>query len=327
MEYFKQRNLLFFCFSLFLHSLLVYFIYSTPQSETLKPNRTPSSLIVMSIIDNKDVLDKSTLQQIVEQNTDLSYVQDSATKDAKFLSKYHQKVPKETRSKKTKSLNTKSFLTINSHQNTLLQKTLKQKKVIIPQTETSVPDISASDASVPDLSLADLIPKTDWNQYMNVKKTDTRQQQQLSEKEDNIHFTNQISSGFQSDDYLKDIEEGRQTLLNTKAFKFYTYYRRIKEQVQTSWKSMVKEEIRKLLLQQRESILGIEQKTSLLITLDRFGALVHIQILKGSDIAILDHIAVKSFQLTAPFPHPPKGLIGKKKFLQIRWDFILERTV
>ena len=324
MEYFKQRNLVFFCFSLFFHSLLVCFIYLTPQSKISKPDRTPSSLLIMKVVDKKDLLDESTLKQIVEQNTDLSYIQNSAAKNAKFLSKYHQKVPKETRSKKTRSLNKKSVL-INSHQNTLLQKTLKQKKVTVSQRKVSPPDVSVPNVSVPDISVADLIPKMDWNQYMNVKKIDTRKQ--LSEKKEDIHLTNQLVSEFQSDDYLKDIEEGRQTLLNTKAFRFYTYYRRIKEQVQTSWKSMVKEEIRRLLLQQRESILGVEQKTSLLITLDRFGALVDIQILKKSHVAILDHIAIQSFQLTAPFPHPPKGLIGEKKFLQIRWDFILERIV
>ena len=125
---------------------------------------------------------------------------------------------------------------------------------------------------------------------------------------------------------MKDIEEGQQTLLNTRAFKFYTYYSRIKQQVQASWKLMIKKEVRKLLLQQRESILGAEQKTSLLITLDRFGALVSVQVLKKSHLATLDHIAVKSFQLTAPFPHPPKSLIGEKEFLQIRWDFILENV-
>ena len=297
--------------SLFFHSFFIYFIYSIPQHETSKPDRSPTSLFVMSIADseNRDLFKESTAKQIVEQNPDLSNTQDSPNKNAKFLSQYHQKAPKETVSKKPVSIN-KTFKDISESK--LVQKASKQAETILSQQK----------GLLPDLSVADLIPKTDWNQYMDVKKIGDQQ----GVSENSINFKNEVNLGFQSSDYLKDIEEGEQTLLNTRAFKFYTYYNRIKQQVQTSWKSMIKKEVRKLLLQQRESILGAGQRTSLLITLDRFGALVSIKVLKKSHITILDHIAVKSFQLTAPFPHPPKGLIGEKEFLQIRWDFILENV-
>ena len=316
MGHFKKSNLtlIYLPLSLFFHSFFIYLIYLTPQYKTLKPNRSPSSLLVMTIVDNKDkdpLKESSDAKQIVEQKPDPKYVQDLPNKNAKFLSQYHQRVPRETVSKNPTSINEESFLEdISKNQST--QKTSKQEKTFNSQKE----------GLLPDLSVADLIPKTDWNQYMNVKKIDT--QQRLSENTTDLR--KQVSLGFQPNDYLKDIENGKQTLLNTRAFKFYTYYNRIKQQVQASWKSMIKKEVQKLLLQQRENILEIEQRTSLLITLDRSGALVSIQILKKSHIAVLDHIAVKSFQLTAPFPHPPKSLIGEKKFLQIRWDFILENV-
>ena len=310
MKYLKKRKLIFLYLplSLLFHSFFMYLIYLTPRYNLSESNRSPASLLVMTIVDNKDKDPlKNTAKQIVEQNPDPSYIQDSPNKTAKFLSQYHQKVPKETVSKTSNSTNNSSLN--NTSKNTLLS---KQEKAIHPQKE----DIS------PNLSVADLIPKTNWDQYMNAKKTNTPQR--LSE--DTINLKNQASLGFQSNDYLKDIEEGKQTLLNTKAFKFYTYYNRIKQQVQISWKSMIQKEVRKLLLQRRENILGAGQKTSLLITLDRSGALVNIKVLKKSHISALDHIAIKSFQLTAPFPHPPKSLIGEKKFLQIRWDFILENV-
>ena len=310
MKYPKRRQFIFFYLplSLVFHSFFIYLIYSTPKYKLSKSNRSPASLIVMTIADNQDEYPlEDTAKQIVEQNPDPSYIQDSPNKTAKFLSQYHQKVPKETISKNPTSASNSPLGNI-SENNPLP----KQEKNIHFQKE--IPS--------PNLSVADLIPKTDWDQYMNTKKTNTRI------LEETINLTNQASLGFQSDDYLKDkdIEEGKETLLNTRAFKFYTYYNRIKQQVQTSWKSMIQKELQKLVLQRRESILGAEQKTSLLITLDRSGALVNIRVLKKSHIAALDYIAIKSFQLTAPFPHPPKSLIGKKKFLQIRWDFILENV-
>ena len=315
MGYFTKRKSFFFylSLSLFFHSFFVYSVYLVPQHEASETNRFPASLTVVTLMESKDKnpLKENIAKQIVEQNPDLRYTQDLSNKNAKFLSQYDQKVPKETASKNLLSTDKDSFLE-DIARSELAQKTSKQEKAIHSQKEDLLPD----------LSVADLIPKTDWNQYMNVKKIDT--QQGLSEN--TVNFKNQASLGFQSSDYLKDIEKGEQTLLNTRAFKFYTYYNRIKQQVQTSWKLMIKKEVRKLLLQQRESILGAEQKTSLLITLDRSGALVSIQVLEKSHVAILDHIAIKSFQLTAPFPHPPKTLMGKKKFLQIRWDFILENV-
>ena len=314
MEYLKQRkSFSFYLFlSLFFHSFLIYLIYLAPKYETSKPERYPASLVEVSIIDSKDSdpLEKSTAKQIVEQYPDLIYTQDLPNENAKFLSKYHQKVLKETASKSSSSINKNFFL--KDVPSKLTQETSNQDEATDFQKEDLLPD----------LSVADLIPKTDWNQYINAKETGAQQRS----LENTIDLKDQINSGFQSNDYLRDIEDGQQTLLNTRAFKFYTYYSRIKRQVQASWKLMVKKEVRKLLLQQKESVLGIEQRTSLLITLDRFGALVSVQILKKSHIAALDHIAIKSFQITAPFPHPPKNLIGDKKFLHIRWDFILENV-
>lgn len=317
MEYLKKRKLFpfYLVFSLFLHSIFLYFIYLISPQKTAKINRSPASVIVMTFADNKEKKDskKNIAKQIVEQNPDLSYIQDSPNENAKFLSQYHQKVPKETASKSSISVNKNSFLEVTP-QHELVEKTSKKEGAILSQKEDLLPE---------DLSVADLIPKTDWNQYASVEKMEV--QQRVSEN--TINFKNQAKLGFHSSDYLKDIEEGEQTLLNTKAFQFYTYYNRIKQQVQASWKLMIKKEVRKILLQQRESILGSGQRTSLLITLDRSGALVDIKVLKRSDVAALDHIAIKSFQMTAPFPHPPKSLIGRKKFFQIRWDFILENAV
>ena len=303
----KGKSLVLFClwFSLIFHGLLANFIYWLPKTSNL--DKVPPSPLIIKVIDNKKKnpldLEQDHLRQIVEQRKDLSYVQDKASKNAKFLSQYHQKVTKQTAAKKQISTN-QDFLA-NKPERQIAQETLGQKEAVTSKT------------------LSDFMPKMDWNKYMLAARTNN---QPAMLREDLVRLANKVNPGFQSNDYLKNVKEGKETLLNTRAFKFYTYYRRIKEQVQASWKPMIRAKINDLLLR-GESLLAIEQKTSLLITIDRFGDLINIQVLKKSQISILDHIAIKSFENTAPFPHPPKSLIGEDGYLQIHWDFILEKTV
>ncbi len=286
--------------SLLLHTLAVSFLALYQREALPEPDEQMSSLIQMTFIKKADVSEQlkvqKTPQQIVEQRRDLSYVQDKAPNKAKFLSQYHQKVLKQTASRAGQA----------------------SQKMPISQQKASSPGSS----SKPYPSVSDLMPKTRWEHYM--QKTESQKQFTKRETKQN----RQISSlGFNiqagdSSDYLEDIEDGEQTLLNTQAFKFYTYYARIKEQVQPSWESMIEEKVRNILLK-GEIFLASQQKTSLLITLDRFGVLVGIQVLKKSQITDFDHIAVESFQMTAPFPHPPKGLMDENGILKIRWDFII----
>lgn len=299
---FRGKTLVLLCLwlSLLFHGLLALFIYRLPP----KPDKAPSSPLMITIIDSQEKKSLDLNQdnrQIVEQSMDLSHVQDKAPENAQFLSQYHQKVLEQTAAEKQGPATSQNISSTSRPNRQIAQETAEKKEMTISQ--------KLSDLSV-------LMPKMDWD--MLAAKTDNHRE--------DLRLTNEVNLGFRSNDYLKGIKKGEETLLNTRAFKFYTYYRRIKEQVQASWEPMIRTKVRDLLLR-GEGLLALEQKTSLLITLDRFGDLINIQVLKKSQISALDRIAIKSFENTAPFPHPPKNLIGEDGYLQIRWDFILERIV
>lgn len=128
----------------------------------------------------------------------------------------------------------------------------------------------------------------------------------------------------QTDDHLKDIKEGSQTLLNTRRTKFFSFYSRIKGQLRSHWNPLIREEVSFIYSTKRSpASLGVK-KTSLKITLDQDGYLEEIALLKTSGNKAIDNAAIQALRLSAPFPNPPKGMREKDKKIRIFWDFVLE---
>jgi protein TonB len=128
----------------------------------------------------------------------------------------------------------------------------------------------------------------------------------------------------QSLDYIKDLDPGLETLLSTKEFVYYTYYARIRRQLNQYWGPKVREKLTKLYRQGRSIASADDKVTKLLISLDRQGNLVKVQIIGNSGVHDLDEAAVESFRAAAPFPNPPGGMVDPDGQIKIRWDFILE---
>ncbi len=128
----------------------------------------------------------------------------------------------------------------------------------------------------------------------------------------------------QTVDYIKDLDPGLETLLSTKEFVYYTYYARIRRQLNQHWGPKVKEKVAKLYQQGRTIASNEDKVTKLLITLDQGGKLVKAQIIGDSGVHDLDEAAVEAFRAAAPFPNPPQGIVDPDGKIKIRWDFILE---
>ncbi len=127
-----------------------------------------------------------------------------------------------------------------------------------------------------------------------------------------------------SDDYLKDVKDGVQTLLSTREFVYFTYYKRIKGQLAQYWEPKIKDKVVKLLHQGRNIASSGDKITRLVITLDGKGILTRVQVIGASGVQDLDDAAVEAFRAAAPFPNPPKGIIEKDGNIRITWDFVLE---
>ena len=128
----------------------------------------------------------------------------------------------------------------------------------------------------------------------------------------------------QSDDYLENISLGAQTLLKTREFVYYSYYNRIKQKLRQHWEPKIQEKARRVFRRGR-GLAGVSDRiTRLVIILNRSGELMRIQVRSSSGYMDLDEAAIEAFRAAAPFPNPPKGIIGKTGEVKIHWDFVLE---
>ncbi|MEK2644054.1 energy transducer TonB family protein [Bdellovibrio sp. BCCA] len=129
----------------------------------------------------------------------------------------------------------------------------------------------------------------------------------------------------QTNDYIKDVEAGLETVLNTREFKYYSYYNRIRRQLSQHWEGRVREKLSKLFKEGRAPAATNQDRiTKLMIVLNDKGTLVRVQVLSDSGVRDLDDAAIEAFRAAAPFPNPPKGIIEGDGTVKIRWDFVLE---
>lgn len=128
----------------------------------------------------------------------------------------------------------------------------------------------------------------------------------------------------QTDDHLKNVEKGLQTLLSTREFVYYSYYSRIKKQIRQYWEPGVREKVKIVYKQGRTIASAKDRVTQLMIVLDKNGQLIKVEVLSASGVHDLDEAAIEAFESAAPFPNPPEGMVESDGTIKIRWDFILE---
>ncbi|MGZ3805533.1 MAG: energy transducer TonB family protein [Pseudobdellovibrionaceae bacterium] len=229
------------------------------------------------------------LSQVVEQE-DKALNQDKAD-DARFLSAHTQKVLKQTQAQnhgEFQNLKTKALKA---------GKPVESKKAVLPSLNHL---------------LADYDPMAAGFKKQEAK---TIQEAEAAQKGGNVSQTN---------DYLKDIDQGIETLLNTREFKYYTYYNRIRKQLSHFWEPKVREKVNLMFQQGRKIASAQDRITKLLIILNATGTLVNVKVLSDSGVRDLDDAAIEAFRAAAPFPNPPKGIIENDGTVKIRWDFVLE---
>ena len=128
-------------------------------------------------------------------------------------------------------------------------------------------------------------------------------------------------SGAAANDHLEDVDDGEGTFLNTKEWKFATFFNRVKQAVGMHWNPG--EELR-----QRDPTLNIyggrDRYTLLDITLNERGGIKEIHVKKSCGVEFLDSEAIAAFQRSQPFPNPPPGLLGSDASIHFQFGFFLE---
>nr|BDT34036.1 TonB family protein [Myxococcus sp. MH1] len=127
--------------------------------------------------------------------------------------------------------------------------------------------------------------------------------------------------GAAPNDHLKDVDEGDGTLLNSREWKYASFFNRVKQSVGMHWNP--NESLRRRDPTGR-TYSGRDRHTLLEITLDEKGRITDIQVEKSSGLDFLDMEAVSSFQRAQPFPNPPPGLLGDDSRVRFSFGFFLE---
>jgi TonB family protein len=128
-----------------------------------------------------------------------------------------------------------------------------------------------------------------------------------------------VGSGTQ--DHLKDVDEGEETALNAKRWKFATFFNRVKEQVRDRWKPVEE-------YQRRDptgAIYGAQDRlTQVHVQLRADGSLAKVSLAQTCGVDFLDDTAIEAFKQAQPFPNPPRQLVQASGLIDFDFGFYLE---
>lgn len=130
-------------------------------------------------------------------------------------------------------------------------------------------------------------------------------------------------SGAAANDHLQDVDEGDGTFLNTREWKYASFFNRVKQSVGQHWNPNAQLRLRDPTLQIYG---GRDRQTLLQVTLTPDGRLKDAWVEKSSGLDFLDLEAIKAFERAQPFPNPPAGLLATDELVRFRFGFYLEMT-
>lgn len=280
----------------------------TPKTETVDINfLSPEDLQKMQQVEAALKKQALSRNQIVEQSE--TSANEEVPENARFLSAKNQKVEKQTQ-----AANRGEF------QN--LKKAAPQKTG--PKGDGKQKNLAKSEESKKQIA-KDLFKTFD--------ATEALERQKLADKESGLgegrgsgeQNTGTGAETSQTNDYLKDVNVGLETVLNTREFKYYSYYNRIRKQLAQHWEGRVRDKLSKMFKEGRAPAATNQDRiTKLMIVLNDKGTLVRVQVISDSGVRDLDDAAIEAFRAAAPFPNPPKGIVEGDGTVKIRWDFVLE---
>jgi TonB family protein len=129
-----------------------------------------------------------------------------------------------------------------------------------------------------------------------------------------------IGAGTQ--DHLEDIDDGDTTQLNARAWKYASFFNRVKRQVVEHWKPGAEYEKR----DPTGQIYGAGQRVTVLrLRLKGDGKLDSVSVEKTSGLEFLDDVAIEAVKRAQPFANPPEQLVDRNSgVISFRFGFFFE---
>lgn len=288
------------------HLLLVGFLFTAAK---LQKADTSPAVVEISFLDQSDmieVLKKIPEPQLIVE-TDSKTANEQLSEKAKYLSEKNNTVERETRSQAGKQF-------LNSQQVANAQAVPEHK--VQP---TAKPTPARAQKAQPQLF------DSGFDAYASLTKAQERKALPApQQKNDRNLAAAQNSQASTTNDHLENVKDDLMTKLNTREYKYYGYYNRIKNQLNDWWVPQVQQKFTKMMKQGRTIASSENKITKLIIILNSAGNLVKVQVMAESGVRDLDDAAVEAFRQAAPFPNPPKGMMEQDGTVKIRWDCVVE---
>lgn len=129
--------------------------------------------------------------------------------------------------------------------------------------------------------------------------------------------------GAAANDHLRDVEEGDGTFLNTREWKYASFFNRLKQSLGSSWNPSGQLRLRD---PTGNIYWGRDRVTVLHVTLDAEGRLREAFVKTPSGLDFLDLEAMRSFDRAQPFPNPPPGLADADGLVRFTFGFHVSLT-
>lgn len=125
-----------------------------------------------------------------------------------------------------------------------------------------------------------------------------------------------------SDDYLPDVDdEGDTNLLNTRKFRYWDFFQRVRERVRREWDPST-------VWRSRDPTgkrYGVRDRLTVVrVTLDQEGSVKTLRVHKPSGLSFLDDEATRAFSAGGPYPNPPAGLVNEHGEVEFQFGFMFE---
>lgn len=264
----KTRRMLPFLLSIGLHFVMTLVLLFNPQFAPLTPNLAKQTEV--ELIDPEKLLEAMKARndqskgQIVEQSEER--LNDEVPQDAKFLSRHKQKVVRETLAAEHGKFKNAQAAEGPSPQPQPAKAKTDPAKV---RAETDREHSKAEPTKQAELF-------ADESSSIEAKALKRRNMRDLMPSFKPVappidaQATNESGGGGKSasDDHIKNVQTGMQTLLSTREFVYYSYYNRIKDKLRQYWEPKIKEKMERIVRQGR-TIASTSDRITKIVIIDR----------------------------------------------------------
>ncbi len=121
--------------------------------------------------------------------------------------------------------------------------------------------------------------------------------------------------------FLRDVPDGDRTLLNRKQNRYWTFFDRMKRQLEREWKPQNEYNRR----DPYRNVYGIKDRYAVInVTLKGDGSVQRLYVDHSSGLDFYDDEAVRALMSAGPYSNPPEGLKDEDGLIHIRYGFYLQ---